>query len=255
LGAVLALVLKLTLAPALVAAATKVAGRLGHRAGGLVGGLPVVAGPILLIYAVEQGEDFARQAAAGAVLGIISLVGFCIAYAFAAERAGTAVALAAGWIAFGVGTALFVPVKPPLAVSTVATLAAVAGGAAMLHRLAPGPIEAEPGRELLPARLTVTAVLVLALTAAAGSLSPHLAGLLAPFPIITAVLAGFTQAHSGAGAAVELLAGLTGALVCFTVFFAVLAALIGPVGAAAGFALATVAALAAWGALVAVVSR
>ena len=51
------------------------AGRLGHRAGGLVGGLPVVAGPILLIYAVEQGETFAEEAAAGAVLGIVSLVG------------------------------------------------------------------------------------------------------------------------------------------------------------------------------------
>jgi hypothetical protein len=255
LGAVLALVLKLTLAPALVATATKVAGRLGHRAGGLVGGLPVVAGPILLIYAVEQGEGFARQAAAGAVLGIISLVGFCLAYALTAERAGTTAALAAGWIAFGVGTVVFVPVHPPLAVSTAVTLAAVAGGAALLHRWAPGPAEGEPGRDLLAARLTVTAVLVLALTAVAGSLSPHLAGLLAPFPIITAVLAGFTQAHSGPGAAVELLAGLAGALVCFTVFFAALAALIAPLGAAAAFVLATVAALGAWALLVAVVAR
>ena len=98
---VLALVLKLTLAPALVAAATRVAGRLGHRAGGLVGGLPVVAGPILLIYAVEQGQAFAAEAAAGAVLGIVSLVGFCLAYALAARRHGTAIALAAGWAAFG----------------------------------------------------------------------------------------------------------------------------------------------------------
>ena len=86
---VLALVLKLTLAPALVATATQVAGRLGHRAGGLVGGLPVVAGPILLIYAVEQGQAFAAEAAAGAVLGIVSLVGFCVAYALAARRHGT----------------------------------------------------------------------------------------------------------------------------------------------------------------------
>jgi hypothetical protein len=252
---VLALALKLSLAPALVAAATRVARKLGHRAGGLVGGLPVVAGPILLIYAVEQGEGFAAKAAAGAVLGIISLVGFCVAYALTAERAGTAIALAAGWLAFGVGTVALIPVTPPLAISTLLTLAVVAGGAALLHRLAPGPADAEPGSDLLAARLAVTAVLVLALTAAAGSLSPHLAGLLAPFPIITAVLAGFTQAHSGAGAAVELLAGLAGALVCFTIFFAVLAALIGPLGAAAGFVLATVAALAAWGLLVAVIAR
>ncbi len=96
---------------------------------------------------------------------------------------------------------------------------------------------------------------MLALTAVAGELSPHLAGLLAPFPIITAVLAGFTQAHTGPGQAIELLSGLCTALVCFTAFFALLAALIEPVGAAAAFGLATLGALAGWAALVAVAGR
>ncbi|HYI34959.1 MAG TPA: hypothetical protein VEX39_00010 [Thermoleophilaceae bacterium] len=251
----LALALKLTLAPALVAIATKVAGRLGHRAGGLVGGLPVVAGPILLIYAVEQGQAFADEAAAGAVLGIVSLVGFCLAYALAARRHGTAVALAAGWAAFGAGTAAFAMVEPPLAVSTALSLTAVAVGTFALHRMAPDTAGVESGPDLLVWRLVVTATLVIALTAAAGSLSAHLAGLLAPFPIITAVLAGFTQAHTGAGAAIELLSGLSGALVCFTVFFALLAASIDAVGVAAAFALATAGALACWAVLVAVVAR
>lgn len=40
-------------------------------------------------------------------------------------------------------------------------------------------------------------MLVLTLTAASGALGPHLSGLLAPFPIITSVLAVFTQAHGG----------------------------------------------------------
>jgi hypothetical protein len=69
-----ALVLKLTLAPALVAVATVVARRVSPRAGGMVSGLPVVAGPIVIIYAVEHGDRFARDAAAAAVLGMISLV-------------------------------------------------------------------------------------------------------------------------------------------------------------------------------------
>ena len=251
----LALALKLTLAPALVASATRVARRLGHRAGGLVGGLPVVAGPILLIYGVEQGEAFAAQAARGAVLGIVSLVGFCLAYALTARHHSTAAALAAGWAAFGLGTLAFVGVTPPLALSTALTLAVVAAGTFALHRLTPPTEPGEPGPDLLVWRLAVTAVLVLALTGVAGSLSAHLAGLLAPFPIITAVLAGFTQAHTGPGAAIELLAGLSGALVCFTVFFATLAALIEPVGAPVAFVVATVAALASWGVLIAVVSR
>lgn len=130
--AVVALVLKLTLAPTLVAAATRVARRLGHRAGGLVGGLPVVAAPIVLIYAVEQGEAFAREAAAATVLGLVSLVLFCLAYAACARRAGYVAALAAGWLAFGVATALLSAVNPPLVASTAITLVAIGAGARLV---------------------------------------------------------------------------------------------------------------------------
>jgi Ca2+/H+ antiporter len=79
------LALKLTLAPALVALATVVARRLGHRAGGLIGGLPVVAAPIVLIYALQHGAGYAARAAQGTVLGIVSLVGFSVVYAAARD--------------------------------------------------------------------------------------------------------------------------------------------------------------------------
>lgn len=49
----------------------------------------------------------------------------------------------------------------------------------------------------LPARAVAALCLVLALTAISGALGPHLSGLLAPFPIITSILAVFTHAHSG----------------------------------------------------------
>jgi len=62
--------------------------------------------------------------------------------------------------------------------------------------------------------------LVLALTAVAGWLGPQLSGLLAPFPVITTVLATFTRAQRGATETVRPLRGmLTGfgafALFCF----------------------------------------
>jgi hypothetical protein len=252
---VLALVLKVTLAPALVAAATLVARRLGHRAGGLVGGLPVVAGPIVLIYAVEQGDAFARDAAAAGALGLISPVLFCLAYAACARPAGYAVALAAGWLAFGVGTALLSAVDPPLALSVAIALAGIGGGSWLLARAASGgPFDA-PASDLLAWRLAITAALVVATTAAAHGLSAHLAGLLATFPIITAVLAGFTQASVGADAAIELLSGLVPALVCFLAFFATLAATLGSLGGPQAFGLATVAALGLWGVLLAATQR
>jgi hypothetical protein len=228
-----------------------VARRLGHRAAGLVGGLPVVAGPILLIYAVEQGDEFAREAAAAGALGLVSLVLFCLAYAACARPAGYVVALAAGWLAFGIATLLFSRVDPPLVVNIALTLVAIGGGSWLLARAVSGPVEVSTTSDLLVWRLAITAALVLALTAAANGLSAHLAGLLAPFPIITAVLAGFTQAHAGADAAIELLSGLVPALVCFLAFFAVLAATLTAVSGPAAFGLATVVALTLWAGLVA----
>ena len=253
----LALVLKLTLAPALVATATRVARLLGHRAGGLVGGLPVVAAPVVLIYAVEQGDAFARDAAAAGALGLVSLVLFCLAYAAVARRAGYVAALAAGWLAFGAATALLSAIHPPLAVNIVLALAAIGGGSWLLARATAGAVPVGPSAtgDLLVWRLAITAALVLTLTAAAHGLPAHLAGLLAPFPIITAVLAGFTHAHAGSEAAIELLGGLVPALVCFLAFFAVLAATLTVVGGPTGFGLATVAALGLWAGLVAVTRR
>jgi hypothetical protein len=248
---VLALVLKLTLAPALVATATRVARHLGHRAAGMVSGLPVVAGPIALVLTVEQGEGYGEAAATAAVLGLVSLVLFCLAYA-ACARWGTVAALAAGWLAFGGATAaLSVVDAPPLAVNAVVAAVAIGGGSWLLARASTEPVEVPQTGQLLVWRLLITAALVFGLTTAADGLSAQVAGLLTPFPIITAVLAGFTQAHAGAAAAVELLAGLTSALYCFLAFFVVLAATLTALGGVASFLLATAVALALWGALVA----
>ncbi|HEX6387945.1 MAG TPA: hypothetical protein VFZ89_00805 [Solirubrobacteraceae bacterium] len=237
------LALKLALAPSLVGTATHVARRLGNRAGGLVGGLPVVAAPILFIYAVEHGQGFAEEAARAAVLGIVSLVAFCVAYALAAPRTGIVGALLAGWGAFGLGTAIFDLAALPLGVATPLAALAVAGATVWFHGREPAPPR-NRGSDLMVWRLLATAAMVVALTTASGSLSPWLSGLLAPFPVITAVLAGFTHAQAGPHAAVELLAGLAGGLASFVLFFVLLALLLGPLGVAGAFALSTLAALA-----------
>ena len=234
--------LKLALAPSLVATATRVAARLGHRAGGLVGGLPVVAAPILLIYALERGEAFAIEASRATVLGIVSLVAFCASYVLAAERGGVGGALAAGWGAFGLGTLLFEVAPIPLGGAAPLATLTVIGAAWWLARREPAPAHSR-GNDLMAWRLLATAAMVTTLTTASGALSAWLSGLLAPFPIITAVLAGFTHAQSGPDAARDLLAGLVPGLASFVVFFVALALLIGPAGVTGAFVLASVAAL------------
>jgi hypothetical protein len=244
------LALKVLLAPSLVAAATRTARTLGHRAGGLVGGLPVVAAPILFIYAVEHGASFAARAAQGTVLGIVSLVGFSVAYAEVGRRTAWPVALLAGWSAFLVVTLLFATRPLPLALSCAMAAVAVATASRALARRVSRPAGPRGG-DLLRWRLLATAAMVLALTTAAGSLSPWVSGLLAPFPIITAVLAAFTQAQAGAAASTELLAGLVPGLASFILFFVVVAVALPALGTAAAFALAAAAALASHGVLAA----
>lgn len=242
------LVLKLTLAPALVALATFVGKRLGHRASGLVGSLPVVAAPVLLIFALDRGRAYATDAAEASVLGVASLVLFCIAYGLAAPRMRWPAAVATGWTAFLVATFAFDQVNLPevLALLVVGGLVLVARP---LHeRLAHGA-DAPAAKTDLWLRLVITAALVLALTGAARHLDAHLSGLLAPFPIITAVLAGFTHARGGGEAANELLAGFVPGLISFALFFAVLSAVMGRTSIAVGFAAATAATLTLHGVL------
>jgi hypothetical protein len=93
-------------------------------------------------------------------------------------------------------------------------------------------------------RALAALTLVLVLSAVSGSLGAHVSGLLAPFPIITAVLSVFTHHQAGHDEVQTLLRGfLAGfygyAVFCFTVAVALPSWAIGP-----AFALAVAAALA-----------
>jgi hypothetical protein len=57
------LILKFLLAPGLVALASLAGRRWGLKVGGAIAGFPVVVGPILFFFAVEQGSGFASVAA------------------------------------------------------------------------------------------------------------------------------------------------------------------------------------------------
>jgi len=70
------LLLKLLLVPGLVAAVTLAVRRWGPAVGGWLAGLPVVAGPVLVFYAIEQGDAFAAQAAHATLAGLIATSAF-----------------------------------------------------------------------------------------------------------------------------------------------------------------------------------
>jgi len=238
------LLVKVTLAPSFVVGASLAARRYGPRVGGLVAGLPVVAGPILLAYALAHGARFAAGAAAGTLLGLVSLIAFSVVYGRLAGRLPWPPCMLAGWLAFAALTAAFSALTIPVGVGLALAATAIAAGLALLPRVRPRDRVADPlPRWDLPLRAACALVLVLTLTAIAGWLGPQLSGLLAPFPIIATVLATFTHGQRGVDEMLRLVRGMVSGFVAFALFFFTLAVALRPFGTAAAFALATLLAL------------
>ncbi len=238
------LAVKALLAPSFVVAASILARRFGPWIGGVVGGLPVVAGPILLAYALVHGSVFAQHAAAGTLLGLLSLTAFVVVYGRLASRARWLPCMLCGWLAFASGTLALDGVAAPAAVALLLACLGFAAGLLLLPRASGEPAAStSPPAWDLPLRAACALALVLALTAASGWLGPQLSGLLAPFPVITTVLATFTHTQRGAGEAVRLLRGMLMGFFAFALFCFTLTISLRTAGVAAAFLLASAAAL------------
>jgi hypothetical protein len=240
------LAVKALLAPAFVVGASLTARRFGARLGGVVGGLPVVAGPILLVYALVHGRGFAQHAARGTLLGLLSLTAFVVVYGRLAGRARWIVAMLAGWAAFAAATFALDGVAVPAGVALALACSGFALGTLLLPRDSgdQSATVAPPAWDL-PLRAGSALALLLVLTGASGRLGPQLSGLLAPFPVITTVLATFTHNQRGAAETVRLLRGMLTGFVAYALFCFSLTISLGSFSVAAAFGLATAVALVA----------
>lgn len=223
--------------------ASLVGRRHGPRAAGLVGSLPIVAGPVLLALAVEQGDVFAADAAAGTLLALVAVVAFLLVLAGASSRWGTAVTVALAWAAFLAVAVLVSGFEPgPLPAAAIGG-AALGVGALLLPRGAVAPARRRMPAWDLPLRAAAAATLVLVVTALADAAGPRLSGALALSPIAISVLTGFSLATQGRAATLVLLRGLIVGLPAVVCFFTIAALTLEPWGTAAAFAAASVAAL------------
>jgi hypothetical protein len=240
-GPVSLLVLKVTLAPALVAAASLVERWKGHRAAGLVAGLPIVAGPILFLLALEQGAAFAAEAARQTLLGLVSLSAYAVVYGRVSRTASPLPTLAAAYAGFAVATLLVSPLSPGLLASL-----AIAGVSLTIARLLlpPSIATSVAGAPSLWIRMAAAATLVLTLTGLAHLLGPRWSGLLVPFPVAGTVLVVAAHHAAGGAGALRVLRGLLIGLYGFALFCTSVAALLPPHGIAIAFAVGVAAALA-----------
>lgn len=220
------LLLKLILVPCLIAGVTLAARRWGLRVGGLFTALPTVAGPTLCFYAVEQGQQFASGAARATLFGLVAVGAFSVIYAHCAVRWRWPVSLFAGWMAFGMVSLAIYRVHVGLALTLGVTVLSLLISRQLLPSPPSTPNPVTPPRWDVPLRMLSAVALVVALTSVADRLGPNLAGVLTPFPIATAIVAGFTHAQHGAGAVARFFRGFLPGLCSFAVFCFLLAALL-----------------------------
>lgn len=237
------LLLKLLLTPVLIGAVSLASRRWGPAVGGWLVGLPLTSGPIALLFALEQGEAFAAEAAKSVLVGLASSATFCLAYSRLAPRMAWLPAALGSWGAYLGAVALLGRVSLPLA-GTFAGVVVVLGLVLWLLPAVRGAVSAVASpRWEIPARMVAATAFVVLLTGLAGALGPRLSGLLTPFPVFGSVLAIFTHRFQGASATARLLRGIVLGSFTFAFFFLVVAATVARAGVAAAFVGATVGAL------------
>ncbi len=230
------LLLKVAIAPLFVGVVSLIALRYGHRAAGWLVALPINTGTIVLVLTLSEGAGFAATAALGALLGIVSLSVFAIAYARAAVRFRWPVCLAAASIGFVVSTLLLSQVPEFVLLDLVAAVASVAGVLVLVPASDEPSLPDQSPRWEIPARMLTAALLVLAITTSAEALGPRLSGLLTPIPVFTITLVLFAHSRQGPTPVFVFLNGLQYGLFSFAAFCVVVGVLLVPFGLPIAFA-------------------
>ncbi|SEB84924.1 hypothetical protein SAMN02787142_0450 [Burkholderia sp. WP9] len=220
------LALKLVLVPAFLAALT-VAGRIwGPTVAGWLAGLPVVAGPIVLLLALERGSTFAAQASAASIAAIAASEAFNFAYAWTCRRFAWPLALVVGMVGWVGVASLLTQLPAGLACAAVAACVAVAVSQSGLPRVNGHVPAARLGLGDLAVRMLAGALLTVAVTTLSASMGATWSGLLSVFPLLGIVLAVSAQRAHGADFVALLMRGMVIGRASFATFFAVTASML-----------------------------
>ncbi len=216
------LLLKLTIVPLFIALVTLAGRRWGTRLAGILGGLPIIAGPIVVILALEQGRDFGVQAATSAMAAAAGLLAFGTAYSWFSLKWRWPAAMSASltvWFLFSLLLSQF-------SFSPVIALMIAISALLLTPRLLPrvdSPAKPASSLKDLPVRLLAGALLTLSITQLAQLLGSNWSGILAVFPVIGLILSVFTHRSQGGAQVTQLYRGTVRGLWSFSLFFFTLA--------------------------------
>ena len=242
------LALKLLLVPVLLALISLAGKRWGPEVAGWLAGFPALTGPILFLLALEKGPEFAATAAVVSLSAVFGGVAYMVTYARTCRRHAPGVSLLAGLASWSCAAFLLTRMPPNAFVSLAIALLTLAIAPRLFPRVSTPLAPANLPRYELLLRMLAGAALTLAVTALASAIGPAWSGMLAVFPLLSIVLSVFSHHGSGPAFAATLLRAMIWGLYALASFCLTLAALLPRLGVAAGFAAATVVAVAVqWG--------
>ena len=236
-------VLKLCLTPLLIGGVALAGRRWGPLVSGLLIGLPLTTGPVSFFLALEQGPQFAAQAATGGLLGQVSICLFCLAYSRSAQHVRWPVSALCASLTFALSTLVLNLVEWDIRAALALLLLAIISILRLMPKGTPSAIALRPPRWDLPARILVATSFVLTITAVANQLGPQLSGLVAPFPVFGLVFAVFAHAQQGSSACAVVLRGIVLGSGAYTAFFAIVGFGLPTLGVALTYPLAALAAV------------
>ncbi len=237
------LALKLLLVPSFLILITLAGKRWGPGVAGWLAGLPVSAGPILFIVALEQGHVFAASAAAASLAAVASTVVFCAVYSHASLRFDWKVALlitAGVWLA---AVNLLARLPGSTALSFALAASALLGAPYLFPPLKKVAVARSMSMAELAMRAIAGAMLTLAVSLSAATIGSAWSGLLTTYPVLGTVLAVFSHRNHGPDFVTVLLRSMATGMYSFATFFLVLALLLADFGTPTAFAAASAAGL------------
>ena len=219
------LILKLCIVPLFIGLITLAGRKWGSGIAGLMGAFPVVAGPIIIFIALEQGSIFAALTAVSAISATACLMVFGLAYSWSCIRFKWPLALLialSAWFFSAFVLSLY-------SLSLEASLALAISSLLITPYLLPKMKFIAPPRTKLhdlPWRMLVGALLTLSVTTLATFLGKTWSGILAVFPVIGLVLAVFTHNTLGPAHVTQVYRGMVKGFYSFTAFFVTLSLLL-----------------------------
>ncbi len=237
------LALKLFLVPLFLGLISLAGKRWGPGFAGWLAGLPVIVGPILFLLALERGTEYARDAAIYTLGAVFPVIVFGIGYAWACRKTRWPLALLAGYGAWLVAALLLLVLSLSLSIASAIALATLLAAPYLFPQPAGKPGPARLPHHELGLRMLAGALLTLAVTSLANVAGPNISGLLALFPVLSAILAAFTHRTGGADAVITLLTALARGLASLAGFCFALPLLLMQTSIGTAFLLSAVVAL------------